>query len=239
MNIFITGGASGIGKAVSERLLKQGQSVFICYNNSEKSANEIKSKYPNAEIFKADLSKKGQAEAFFNYATDKSGGVDVLINNAAISLTGCFQTVSDDDFERLMEINFNSVYKLCALAAPYMINKKSGNIINIASMWGVKGASCEALYSASKGAVITLTQALAAELGASGVRVNCISPGVIDTKMNARLGSADKLNLKEQTPLGRLGTGEDIASICEFLISQKSAFVTGQNIVADGGFLLS
>lgn len=239
MNIFITGGASGIGKDIALRLLEQGHRVLICYNGSEKSAKEIKSKYSGAEIFKADLSEKGQAELFFNYGIDKFGDIDALINNAAISVTGCFQSVSDRDFERLMEINFNCVYKLCALAAPYMIKKKSGNIINIASMWGVKGASCEALYSASKGAVITLTQALAAELGASGIRVNSVSPGVIDTTMNAHLNSEDKTQLKDQTPLGRLGTGEDIASICEFLISDKSAFITGQNIVADGGFLLS
>lgn len=238
MDIFITGGASGIGEQISRQLLSKAHRVLICYNHSEKNAQKIKKDYPNAEIFKADLADRKQAEVFFEYGIKTFGNIDVLINCAGVALKNCFQCVSDEEFDKLMAVNFGSVYKLCSLAVPHFLAKNSGNIINIASMWGVKPASCEALYSASKSAVISLTKAMAAELGSAGVRVNCISPGVIDTKMNSTLSAEDMENLKLETPLKRIGTAGDIANAVEFLISKKSSFITGQNLIVDGGFLL-
>ena len=238
MDIFITGGASGIGEQISRKLLSESHRVLICCNSSEKSAEKIKEDYPDAEIFQADLADRKQAEAFFEYGIKTFGNIDVLINCAGVALKNCFQCVSDEEFDKLMAINFGSVYKLCSLAVPHFLAKNSGNIINIASMWGVKPASCEALYSASKAAVIALSKAMAAELGSAGIRVNCISPGVIDTKMNSALSAEDMEQLKLETPLRRIGNAEDIANAVEFLISDKASFVTGQNLVVDGGFLL-
>lgn len=238
MNIFITGGASGIGEQISRMLLSKAHRVLICYNNSEKNAQKIKADYPNAEIFKANLADRKQTEAFFEYGIKTFGDIDVLINCAGVALKNCFQCVSDEEFDTLMAVNFNSVYKLCSLAVPHFLAKGGGNIINIASMWGVNPASCEALYSASKSAVISLTKAMAAELGSAGIRVNCISPGVIDTKMNSALTAEDMEQLKQSTPLKRIGTAEDVANAVEFLISDKASFITGQNLVVDGGFLL-
>ena len=238
MDIFITGGASGIGEQISRTLLSKEHRVLICYNSSEKNAQKLKARFPNAEIFKADLADREQAAAFFEYGINTFGGIDALINCAGVALKNCFQCVSDGEFDRLMAINFNSVYKLCSLAVPHFLAKGDGNIINIASMWGVKPASCEALYSASKAAVISLTQAMAAELGSSGIRVNCISPGVIDTKMNSALTAEDMERLKQDTPLERIGSAEDVANAVEFLLSPKASFITGQNLIVDGGYLL-
>ena len=238
MDIFITGGASGIGEQISRMLLSKSHRVLICYNASEKNAKKIKEDYPNAEIFKADLADRKQAEAFFDYGIKTFGSIDALINCAGVALKNCFQCVSDEQFDSLMAINFGSVYKLCSLATPHFLAKRAGNIINIASMWGVKAAACEALYSASKAAVISLSQAMAAELGSAGIRVNCISPGVIDTKMNSNLSAEDIQQLKLSTPLQRIGTAQDVANLVEFLLSDKSSFITGQNYIVDGGFLL-
>ena len=238
MDIFITGGASGIGEQISRQLLSKAHRVLICYNSSEESAKIIKKDYPNAEIFKANLADRKQAEAFFEYGIKTFGNIDVLINCAGVALKNCFQCVSDEQFDELMAINFGSAYKLCSLAVPYFLAKNSGNIINIASMWGVNPASCEALYSASKAALIAFSKATAAELGSAGIRVNCISPGVIDTKMNKNLTAEEMEQLKSETPLGRTGKAVDIANAVEFLISDKASFITGQNLVIDGGFLL-
>lgn len=237
MKIIVTGGASGIGLAISRRLLSEGHKLIICYNSSEKSAKKLEKEYENAYIFKADLTKREDIDSVFDFAKETFEGADALINNAGVSITDCFQCVSDEDYERLMAVNFGAVYKMSAAAVPYMLSKKKGNIINISSIWGVKGAAAEALYSASKAAVISLTQSLAAELAPSGIRVNCIAPGVIDTKMNSHLSDAEMKQLIENIPLGRIGTGEDIAGVVSFLLGESAKYITGQTITVDGGFL--
>lgn len=237
MKIIITGGASGIGLAVSERLLKEGNELLICYNSSSQRAQELKNEYENAHIIKADVTSGEDMDRVFEAAKEELGGVDALINNAGVSVVDCFQCVSDSDFDRVMSTNFGAVYKMSARAVPFMLEKKSGNIINISSIWGVKGAATEALYSASKAAVIALTEALASELGPSGIRVNCIAPGVIDTRMNSNLSAEELEKLRLSTPLERIGKGEDIAGAVSFLLSDDASFITGQTLVVDGGFL--
>ena len=237
MKIIITGGASGIGLAVSERLLKEGNELLICYNSSFEKAKELEKEYKNAHIIKADVTSGEEMDEVFAFAERELGGVDALINNAGVSVVDCFQCVNDEDFDRVMNTNFGSVYKMSARAVAFMLKKKSGNIINISSIWGVRGAATEALYSASKAAIIAFTQALAGELGPSGIRVNCIAPGVIDTKMNSNLSERDMEQLRLSTPLERIGTGEDIAGAVSFLLSEDASFITGQTLVVDGGFL--
>ncbi len=238
MKIIITGGASGIGLAISKALLAQGHEVLICYHRSAESAKALEERYPNASIFEADVANTRDLDYLFAYAAKLfNGGADALINNAGVSVVDCFQNVSDEDFDRLMAVNFGAVYKACARAVPHMLAQQKGNIINISSIWGVHGASTEALYSASKAAVIALTQALSSELGRSGIHVNCIAPGVIDTAMNANLSPEDREALRMATPLERIGTGEDVAGAVKFLLSDDAAFITGQIITVDGGFL--
>ena len=238
MKIIITGGASGIGLAISKALLAQGHEVLICYHRSAESAKALEERYPNASIFEADVANTRDLDYLFAYGAKLfNGGADALINNAGVSVADCFQNVSDEDFDRLMAVNFGAVYKACARAVPHMLAQQKGNIINISSIWGVHGASTEALYSASKAAVIALTQALSSELGRSGIRVNCIAPGVIDTAMNANLSPEDREALRMATPLERIGTGEDVAGAVKFLLSDDAAFITGQTITVDGGFL--
>ena len=238
MKIIITGGASGIGLAISKALLAQGHEVLICYHRSAANAKALQETYPNASVFEADVADTRDLDYLFAYAAKLfDGGADVLINNAGVSVVDCFQNVSDEDFDRLMAVNFGAVYKACTRALPHMLAQKKGHIINISSIWGIHGAATEALYSASKAAVIALTEALSSELGRSGIRVNCIAPGVIDTPMNANLSQEDMEALRMATPLNRIGTGEDVAGAVKFLLSDDASFITGQTITVDGGFL--
>ena len=165
------------------------------------------------------------------------GSADILINNAGIAQQKLFTDITDDDFTRMFDINVRGVFNCCRAALPYMIHKKHGRIINISSMWGVCGASCEVHYSASKAAVIGMTKALAKEVGPSGITVNCIAPGLIDTPMNANLSKETINELCEETPVGRIGTPEDIANAALFLASDSSSFITGQVLGVDGGFI--
>ena len=238
MKVIVTGGAGGIGRAISEELLRRGDKVLICYYESEDVAKEFCSRYENAYCFQADLTDSTALDNLFAYAAEIfDGGADALINNAGVSVSKCFQCIDDATADRVMAINFGAAYKASARAVPYMLSQRSGNIINISSIWGIKGAATEALYSASKAALISLTQALAGELGPSGIRVNCIAPGVIDTPMNANLSAEETETLRCATPLARLGTGADIAKTVKFLLSIDAAFITGQTITVDGGFL--
>lgn len=236
MRVLVTGGAGGIGKAVSEQLLKEGYDVIIHYNKSEGTAKELCSRFPNAYMLKADLSCVQEIKDMFK-AVDALGGADALINNAGISLISCFQDVSEQEYERLCAVNFKSVYFCSKYAVEHMIKKKSGNIVNISSIWGITGASCEALYSALKAGVIAFSKSLARELAPSGIRVNCVAPGIIDTPMNSSLDENTIKELKDETPLARLGKPEDIANAVSFLLSERSSFITGQVLTVDGGFL--
>lgn len=239
---LITGAAKGIGAACSEALASLGYLVIINYNKSKEKAEALQKKIQknggSAYAICADVSKESGVLSLFSEIKKIAPGVDLLVNNAGISHIGLFTDDSTDDYNNIFDTNMKSVFLCSKYAAPYMINKKSGKIINISSMWGITGASCEALYSASKAAVIGFTKAIASELAPSGITVNAIAPGVIDTDMNKNLLPDDLLELKKEIPLGEIGTPEDIANIVCFLASSASDYITGQVINASGGMVI-
>ena len=232
-NALITGASRGIGEAVARRLAEAGFHVSINYSQSRQKAEALACELGGAAV-QADVSDPAQVCRMY----DVIGGQDVLVCNAGISEYGLFSELSFEKWRRLFAVNVDGVFSCIKEALPHMLREKSGSIINISSVWGVHGASCEAAYSASKAAVIGLTKALAKELGPSGIRVNCIAPGVIETDMMADFSAADKAALIDETPLCRLGTPDDVARLAAFLASDKAAFITGQIIGADGGFAL-
>lgn len=237
---LVTGASGGIGRAIALDFGERGYDVALHYNTHPGPALEtarlINERGGRAAAFQADLTDEAQAEQLFTDCELALGPVSVLVNNAGISWQGLFTDMTLQDWQRVMDANLTSMFLCCRRALGPMISRKAGCIINISSMWGQQGASCEAAYSASKAAVIGLTQALAREEGPSGIRVNCIAPGVIDTPMNAHLSPADMAALREDTPLMRIGTPEDVAHAAVFLA--ENGFVTGQTIGVNGGFIL-
>ena len=230
---LVTGASRGIGEAIARELSLGGFKVYINYNKSRDEALALADEIGGIAV-KADVSDLNQVRAMY----DEIGGVNVLVCNAGISEYGLFSEISPEKWQNIFAVNVNGVYNCVQGALPSMIKNKSGSIITVSSVWGVHGASCEAAYSASKAAVIGLTKSLSKELGPSGIRVNCIAPGVIETDMLSGLSEADKMALCEQTPLCRLGKPSDVAGITAFLASEKSCFITGQVIGVDGGFAL-
>ena len=238
---LITGSARGIGAATAVLFAASGYNVIINYNQSKENALELCDKIRlnggNAVAVQADVSNVNEANRLFDEAKKAFGTVDVLVNNAGIAQQKLFTDITEADYDRMFDCNVKSVFNCCKCALPDMIHKKYGRIINISSMWGVTGASCEVHYSASKAAVIGMTKALAREVAPSGITVNCIAPGVIDTPMNKGFDEETLAALKEETPVGRLGTPEDIARAVLFLADEANSFVTGQTLGIDGGFI--
>ena len=238
---LITGASGGIGKAIALRLAADGFDIAACYHTDEKSAielgNELQQLGVNFKLYKADVADYKQVKNIFADAAEYFGGVSVLVNNAGMAQQKLFTDISEDEFDRICAVNFKSVYNCCKFAVPYMVNQKDGVIINVSSMWGVCGASCETVYSATKAAVIGFSKALARELAPSGIRVNCIAPGAIETKMNANLSESDKADFANEIPMGRFGSPEEIAGVVSFLASKDSAYITAQVITADGGLI--
>ena len=228
---LVTGSSRGIGAAVTERLAAAGWEVIVHYNESEAQALALAERLGTRAI-RADVTHPEEVDALFREA----GPVDLLVCNAGVADYGLFTDVTEERWSHILGVNTDGVYRCCRHAIPHMVREKAGNIILISSVWGVYGASCEAAYSASKAALVGLTKALAKELGPSGVRVNCIAPGVIETDMLAQFDFADREALKEETPLGRLGHPSDVAELAAFLASDKTSFITGQIIGCDGGF---
>lgn len=234
---IVTGGAKGIGKEIVRELAKEGIKVIAGYNQSEKEAIELKKENINIDIFKADISKRNGAKSLVEYVLKKYGKVDILVNNAGISEYKIFTEETDEDWNRVINTNLYSAFVMCQEVVPNMIHNKSGNIINISSIWGMVGASLEVLYSVSKAGVDGLTKALAKELGPSNIRVNSIAPGVIDTDMNSNLTKQEKNQLKEQTPLGKIGNTKDIVKCVKWLVEDD--FTTGQVISVNGGWIIT
>lgn len=235
-SVFITGASGGIGKAAALRLYKDGYNVAAAYNSNDAEAADLKEKSGGQiKLYKVDLTDSKETESVFNEAQKDFGGFDIIVNCAGISLVKLLSETSENEFDFVNTVNYKSTFQICKLAIPYMVNNKCGSIINISSMWGVSGASCEAVYSASKAAVIGLTKALARELAPSGIRVNCIAPGAINTKMNNNLSDAEKSAFADEIPMGRFGEPEEIAGIVSFLAGDDSSYITAQVITADGG----
>jgi len=235
--ILITGASGGIGNAISKTLAKKNNNLVLIYN-SHKPSFDNQTKHCSVDIYKCDLTNTEQTKNLFEKVIKKFKKIDVLINCAGISKFQQIQDTTDNDYYSLMDTNLKSTIMLTSLVSKYMISEQYGNIINISSMWGVVGASMESLYSASKGAINSFTLSLAKELGPTNIRVNAVCPGLIATKMNKNL-SKDTLNeIIECTPLNRIGKPQDVANLVEFLVDEKSSFITGQIITIDGGFTL-
>ena len=235
--ILISGGSRGIGRACVELFASRGHRVAFIYRSDDNAADEVSAK-TGALAIKANVAVYDEAVSAFNCALEQLGGIDVLVNNAGISLCSLFTDTTYEQWQSIIDTNLTSAFTLSRECSREMIRKHSGSIINIGSVWGRCGASCEVAYSASKAGLRGLTQALAKELGPSGIRVNCIEPGVIDTDMNAEHSKETMDELCDETPLCRIGKPEDVAEAVYFLSSNRSSFITGQIIGVDGGFAL-
>ena len=225
-NVLITGASRGIGAEAARIFAKNGDRVFINYNRSEKAArslqNELSACGYDTVLAKADVSNSKEVNEMFDNILHEYGGIDVLVNNAGISQIKLFTDITDDDWNTMLSVNLSAVFYCCRAALPYMIKKQHGRIINISSMWGQVGGSCEVHYSAAKAGIIGLTKALAMEEGLSGITVNCIAPGVIATEMNSHLSEQDISALKDETPT-----------------SESASFITGQTLGVNGGFVVN
>lgn len=233
----VTGASRGIGEAIARTLASDGYTVIVnCANNigkAEKIADEI-----GGMAYRADVSDRKQIEEMFSRIYEKYGHIDLLVNNAGISVCGLFTDISGEDEQKIISTNIMGTLNCSREVLKYMIKRKYGRIINIASMWGEVGASCEVHYSMTKSAVIGFTKALAKEVGMSGIQVNCVSPGMILTDMTSNLSEQDLQELKDETPLQVLGVPQNIADAVSFLASHKADFITGQIISVNGGLVI-
>ncbi len=226
--VLVTGGVRGIGFAICEAFLKKGYRVCATYSQDEENAQIAKEK--GVEAYKVSVTDESATKSLFS----QIGAVDILINNAGVSLIKQIQDTTIEEYEKIFSINTFGAFLYSREAVKGMIEKKSGLIVNISSVWGEVGASCESVYSASKSAVLGFTKALAKELGYSGIRVNAVSPGVIDTQMNSHFSAEDLASIKEEIPLGRLGKAEEVAKAVVFL--EENEYITGVNLSINGGF---
>ncbi|ACL76434.1 elongation factor P 5-aminopentanone reductase [Ruminiclostridium cellulolyticum] len=240
--VLVTGASRGIGYAVAKKFAKNGFNVAINYNLNSTSAESLESELSREQCrvmtVKADVSSQEQVLNMIDSVNSRFGHIDILVNNAGIAGQRLFTDITSEEWDRMFDVNVKGMFHCCKAVLPNMIRNKYGKIVNISSIWGLTGASCEVHYSASKAAVIGLTRALAKELGPSNIQVNCVAPGVIETDMNSEIDNQTMEELKEQTPLGVIGTGDDIAETVFFLASDSAKFITGQIISPNGGFLI-
>lgn len=235
--VLITGASRGIGAATAEIFAENGYTVIINYCRSEEKALALAEKTGGIAV-KADVSSPEETERMINEIIGKYGKIDVLVNNAGISVTGVFDMVSDEDARRIFDVNVFGTFNCTKKVLPYMLKRKYGKIINISSMWGQTGASCEVHYSATKAAVIGFTKALARETGMSGINVNCVAPGMVMTDMTSCYTDEEVDEIKGEIPLGRCGEPRDIAETVFFLATEKASFITGQVIGVNGGMVI-
>lgn len=233
MKILITGGSRGIGRACVEKFAAEGHEVAFFYKENTVAATET-ARLTGAVAIQCDVSDACAVKQ----AIEQIGAVDVLVNNAGTSCFCMFDEISDGEWKNVLDVNLSGAFYVTREAVKPMIKSKWGRIINIGSMWGKVGASCEVHYSASKAGLRGMTKALAKELGPSGITVNCVEPGVIDTEMNAHLSADDMAVLCCETPIGRIGHAEEVASLVYFLSTDEASFITGQAIGIDGGFAI-
>lgn len=240
MVAIVTGGAKGIGRAIVEMLARKNIEVILNYKKSEKQAKEVKQKLleqgHQVEIYQADLGKKEEAHKLVEFAKRTFGTIDILVNNAGIDKWQLFTDITEEDWNEVMSNNLNSVFYMTQEVVKNMIANQKGCIINISSIWGITGASCEVAYSVSKAGMDGLTKALAKELAPSNIRINSIAPGFIMTDMNKNLTKEETEEIKKQIPLGKFGTTEDIAKCVDWLIEDE--YTTGQIISPNGGWVI-
>lgn len=236
--VLITGASGGIGAEIAKELDRAGYALAITYNTGKENAEILCSQLNNAQAFHCDISSFESVEKLYSGVLSAFGSIDAVVNNAGTAYTGLVQDMTEGEILHLVNTDLNGVIYSTKFAANHMVKNHIGVIVNISSIWGVVGASCEAVYSAAKGGVVTFTKAMAKELGFSGVRVNCVSPGVIKTKMLDCYSAEDLQALADETPLGRIGTPQDVAKAVKFLISDDASFITGQNLIVDGGISL-
>jgi len=234
---LVTGASRGIGAAAARALSRDGWTVAVNYRNSRAEAEALAEQIKGA-AFSADVSDAAQTEEMFAAVRDRLGSPQALVCCAGTASCGLLQLTDLTEWKRVFSVNSEGTFLCCRAALPDMIRAGRGAIVNVSSMWGVAGASCEAAYSASKAAVIGLTKALAKEVGPSGIRVNCVAPGCVDTDMMSCYCEADLDELRCQTPLGRIGRPEEIAEAIAFLISDRASFITGQTLGVNGGFVI-
>ena len=240
--VLITGASRGIGRATALLFASRGWHVAAGYHQNKDEAGslirQIREAGGTAEAFCADVSNPQAVRDMVVAAETSLGPIDCLVNNAGIAQQKLFTDISLDDWNRMVAVNLSGVFHCCQAVLPGMIRRHTGSIINLSSVWGITGASCEVHYSAVKAGIIGLTKALAKEVGPSGIRVNCVAPGVIETEMNAGILPEDKAALACETPLMRLGTSEEVAECISFLADEKASFLTGQVLSPNGGFVI-
>ncbi len=230
--VWITGGTGGIGAATAKLFSEKGYRVAVSFSSNQNRANSFQTENPHILVLQGDVSVSAQVEAIVN----QIGAVDILINNAGIAQQKLFDTITEAEWDNMFDVHVKGTYLCTKAVLPHMIHQKEGSIINVSSIWGLTGASCEVHYSAAKGALIAMTKALAKELGPSNIRVNCVAPGVIDTEMCKHLTPGDRDALCDETPLGRLGTPQDVARAIFYLATAE--FMTGQIISPNGGIVI-
>ena len=238
---LVTGASRGIGRAIAKELAKEGALIAVNYRTNKEEAKknleEIKGLGGHGILLKGDISSYDQCKSMLKEVIDTFGKIDILVNNAGISKVGLFMDMNMEEIKSLLNTNLNGVVNLTHVVLPYMVSRKAGNIINISSIWGQSGASCEVIYSTTKGGINLFTKSLAKEMALSGIRVNAIAPGVINTEMNNFLSLEEKESLKEEIPMGCFGEGKDIGEAVAFLCSDKAKYITGQILTIDGGFI--
>lgn len=237
----ITGASRGIGRSIAVNLARCGALVAINYIENEKEAYKtldmVRNEGSNGIVIQGDVSLYDSSKKIIKNTLNRMGKIDILINNAGISKVGLFIDMKENDWDKIIDINFKGVLNCTHCVLEHMISRKSGSIVNISSMWGKVGASCESIYSASKGAVNLFTKSMAKEMGPSNIRINAVAPGVIDTEMNSWLQEEERKELMEDIPIGRIGKSDDIGKIVCFLAGDSSQYITGQIITVDGGMI--
>jgi len=240
--VLITGASRGIGADTARLFAEQGWNVAINYNHSEHRAlaleAKLKAQDASAMVVQADIADAQQVQSMVHQVQSHFGTIDALVNNAGIAQQRLFTEITEEDWNRMFDVNVKGMYHCTQAVVRDMINNHAGKIINLSSIWGITGGSCEVHYSAAKAAVVGFTKALAKELGLSNIQVNCVAPGVIDTEMNAALTADAMEQLKEETPLGVIGKCSDVANLIYFLASDKADFITGQVISPNGGLVI-